>query len=487
MQAIAQRATKYPTLDELNAEMARRHHLDFMQYVWQKSAEPFIVGRHTRKICEMIDEAFVKFERGESTFLVIEVPFRHGKSDVISRNGPPHFLGRFPDQEVMLATYGDELANDLSRFARRIMGSPQYAKLYSKVKIAKDSSAADRWGIESHTGGMYAVGFGGAMTGRGYGFGIVDDYLKNRAQAESSTIRDKVWESFTQDFMTRRAPTSVTIILATPWHVDDLIGRIRREMASNPSFPRFEFVKFPAFSEEYPEGVLFPERFSHAWYESQKAVLGDYGFRALMQLDPRQKFGLLLKTDKIVVHDSISEFPQDLRAARFWDLASTVKDRLSPNPHWTAGVKGGLQMVAKADADGVRVPHLWVIDVKRCREEAPERDRLICKTARDDGPTIAVGVESVAGYKDTYAHVRETLRGLSIVSPVVPAGDKLVRASPLEPIFEAGNVHLLRGDWNDAFIGELADFPNGEYDDQVDALSGLYAMLALVPQWGVVR
>ena len=452
-----------------------------MRFAWQKPGDPLMVGIHTAAICERIDQAVSNFRKGTSSFLIVMVPFRHGKSDLVSRYLPPKFLGEFPDAEVLLATYGADLAGDLSRFARRIMDSQEYAGIFPGIGVAHDSSAVDRWGIEEHTGGMAAVGFGGAMTGRGYSLGIVDDYLKNRADAESRLIRDRIWDSFTNDFLTRRTPVSITIVLATPWHMDDLIGMVQKIMKEDPAFPRFEILRFSAFDESYPEGILFPERFSHAWYNEQRASLGSYGTASLLQCNPVQRHGNLLKTDKVQIVDSA---PEGLAWVRFWDPASTVKTVMKPDPDFTVGGKFSIRMIK--NEEGSTVPQLVVADIRRGRWEAPERDRIIIQTAKIDGPGVRIGVEAAGGYKDTYTRIQKILEGTSRVEPVYPATDKLVRASPLEPIFEAGNVLLVRGEWNQEYLDEIGEFPSGNHNDQTDSTSGGYTMLTTRrPTWGV--
>jgi predicted phage terminase large subunit-like protein len=471
MQAATEAPVKLPTLDELNQEMARRHHLDFITYTWTRG-EPYVVGRHTRAICDRIDRAIADYRAGRSTFIVVNVPFRHGKSEILSRHLPPHFLGLFPDQHVLLATYSAELAGDHSRDARRIMRSEQYQQVFPGVSVADDSSAADRWGIQGKAGGMFAVGFGGSMTGRGYACGLVDDFLKSREEAESALNRERVWQSFTNDFLTRRAPVSITFVLNTRWHQDDLVGRIQKAMSADPTFPRFEVITFPASSDGTfaPDTLLFPERFPAEWYAQQRAALGTYGTASLLQQNPIPRGGNLLKTGKIQIHNSMDEFPADLRYGRAWDLASTVKETLKADPDFTVGLKGAIQ-----DVQGV--PHIWIADVVRGQWEAPERDRRIVLAAQLDGGGVRVGTESVAGYKDTFTRLQQVLAGVATVQAIVPAGDKMVRASPLEPIFEAGNVHLLRAPWTADFLAELEAFPSGNHDDQVDALTGLWIML----------
>jgi hypothetical protein len=104
---------------------------------------------------------------------------------------------------------------------------------------------------------------------------------------------------------TGRGEVSITIVLATPWHVDDIIGRIRQSQKTDPEFPKFNFLKFPAMSERYPTGTLFPERFSRKWYTQRRAILDEYGFYSLMQLDPKKRGGNMLNTECVVRHKRV--------------------------------------------------------------------------------------------------------------------------------------------------------------------------------------
>ena len=441
-----------------------------MQYCWQKET-PFIIGCHTRIICEKIDNAIQQYRIGQSSFLILKVPFRHGKSDIASRYLPPHFLGLFPDEEVLLITYSAGLAHDFSRFARTLVRADQYKAIFSKINLDRDAAAVQHWQLADRMGAMNAAGLGGIMTGRGYSLGILDDYHKNRQEAESATIRERNWDSFTNDFLTRRSPVSITIILATPWHVDDIIGRAEKAMKADPDFPTFELITFPAMDDEYPSGYLFSERFPDNWYRSQAAALGTYGTASLLQCNPVSRSGNILKTDKVKIHE-IEDLPPGLRWARAWDLASTEKQLVKEDPDYTVGMLLAIEWRLPPEElnIGEKIPHLWIRDVMRGRWAAPERDRRIIQIAKIDGPGVRVGTESVAGYKDTYERLAEILKGIRSVAKITPPADLLIRVNPLEPIFEAGNVHLLRGDWNQTLLQEIGEYNSGSHDDQVAAM-----------------
>lgn len=463
---------------DVDAEFARRKHLEFIKMCWQKKTE-FIVGKHTQAICERIDKAVQDYNRGESTFLIIKVPVRHGKSDIVSRYLPPHFLGQFPDDEVIVSGYGQTLLNGFSKFARNILRSKQYKRLYPHIELSHDNASVETWGIEGRQGIASWTGVGGGITGKGYNLGIIDDFVKDREQAESELIRDKQWEWFTDVFSTRAAPISITIILATPWHVDDIIGRIENHINPDgerydPEFPKYEVINFPAKDDSYESGYLFSERFSEIWYKTKFALLGDYGSAGLLQCSPRKRGGNMFKVDRINIIDE-DQLPEGLAFNRGWDVASTEKERNKQDPDYTCGVKLAVRRVKKDYMDQP-IPEVYVWHVKRFQEEAPERNKQIKRYADIDGDTVRIGIESVAGYKDTYTIIRDELEGIRNVEKIGVVGDKVVRATPLEPIIEAGNFYIVRGRWNQAYLDEMESFPSGKHDDQVDGTITAYKM-----------
>ncbi len=449
--------------------LARRNFLYFAEHTRLSSA-PYLIGYHTRLIAQKLQEAVEKYVQGESTKLIITVPFRHGKSELSSRAFPPYVFGHIPDAEIMLVCYSAALASEFSRDAMQRIQSENYRKVFPQVQLDGKSKALTRWGIFNYRGKFAPVGIGGSITGKGADVLIVDDYLRSRSEAESVLMRDKIWSAFTNDLLTRLAPVHICIIVATRWHEDDLIGRILLEQSQNSNFPQFELLKFPAKSENYESCYLFPERFTADWYENQFASLGQYGASALLQCEPTARGGNLLVTDKMIWHDSLDEFPENLRYVRFWDLASSEKERVKNDPDYTVGTKLAVGIIEGKE-------HLFIADVQRVRAEAPARNRLIVSTAQMDGRGVRQGIEAVAGYKDTYTMIKELLKGVSIVEKVSVSGDKVSRASYLEPLFDAGFVHVLRATWNNAWLDELSAFPLGKHDDQVDSLAGAYAML----------
>ena len=457
--------------EKVKQEWARREHKEFVKYTWNE-AHSFIEGKHLDIICERIDKALDDYAAGKSTFLVIAVPFRHGKSQVISRYLPVNFIGKHPDAEVIAASHSQAFSNKLSRYARKVFNSKSYQSVYKNVRISSSSFRVGNWEIEGHNGSTTWAGIGTGIGGSGYSLGILDDYLKDRKSAESQIIRDNQWEWFTQVFLSRRAPVSITIVISTPWHTDDIIGRISKAKDDDPEFPDFEFLRFPGISQEYETGYLWPERFSESWYKSQRASLSSYGFQSLMQCDPVTRGGNVFQTDLIKIVD---EIPDGLRFVRGWDLASSKKEKLKTNPDWTVGVSLAVRYVDSPFKEiSEKIPQIFVRDVERIREEAPTRNERIKELALRE--KVKIGVEAFGAYKDAYTTMYNILNGLVMVEKMQLPGDKMTKAEPLEPIIAAGNFHILRGPWNDEYIKEFSDFPSGAHDDQVDATAVSYEL-----------
>ena len=458
-----------PAIKNLDGCLARSSHLDFMLQTWQRPRQPMLVGRHTRSICAIIDDAVKKYREGISSYLMIKVPFRHGKSDMVSRYLPPHFIGEFPDDEVLMASYGSDLVRGFSRFSRALIQSKEYQDIYQNIKLSKTERSVDNWGLEDEVGHVYWTGLGGTITGRGGSCIVVDDFFKGREEAESPTIRDKVWECLKNDIFTRAAPTCIFIIMATPWHVDDPFGRIEKEMAANPEFPRFQNVIFPAFDSSYGgDGTLFPERFNAAWYRAEKAVLGTYGTASLLQCSPKLRTGNRIRVDKMMFYDDL---PGDVVCARGWDLASSEAQVISDDPDYTVGIKVGARWLPTA-IPGEMIPVFFIDDIVRGRWEAPKRNRVIRDTAMADG-YIAQGIEGFGAYKDAYTTVAKVLKGIRTVKKSQLPGDKVTKWDLVAPAFEAGNVwfsNKIPMEIREAFIKEVSEAPGSAHDDFLDGL-----------------
>jgi predicted phage terminase large subunit-like protein len=454
----------FPSNQDIEDFRDRRDFRRFKRRVWWMPQD-LVEGPHSIALGNRLTKAVQDFKAGRSTFLKVKMPFRHGKSDDISRAFPAYILGelREHDPDLIIASYGAELSESFSRKVKSIIQSDDYRALYPQVEIDSRRDAIGTWAIKGSTGEISAVGVRGSITGKGGHVIVVDDFFKSREEAESEVFRNRVWEGLKDNILTRRAPVCIFIICATPWHTDDPFGRIEKEMAVNPDFPAFEDLTFPAESKTYPSGYLFPARYSVQWYKSQRATLGSYAAAGLLDCNPQVRTGGIFKTENIVYHDTLDGFPA-ISYRRGWDLASTQKERASSDPDYTAGALCG----ARHKKDGAL--EVWIKDVKFCREEAPTRDKMILDCHGTDGPAVQIKIESVAGYKDAYTTLKNRLRGKAMVHKVNALRDKVAKLAFLEAPFEAGNVHMLRAPWNELLVSQFRTFPHG-HDDGPDAVA----------------
>jgi predicted phage terminase large subunit-like protein len=254
------------------------------------------------------------------------------------------------------------------------------------------------------------------------------------------------------------------------WHEDDLVGRI----LNGPDASQWTVLTLPALAEENdPLGraageALCPDRFDETALEANRVILGDYVFSALYQQNPTPHEGRMFPRELVQIVDAV---PANHHPVRFWDKAG------SKQGDWTAGVKLSL-------CDGL----VYVEHVERCRLEALERRQRMRITAELDGPNIPVWIEQEpgSGGKDSAGDDVRVLVGFN--AHAEPAsGDKVVRAMPLAAQWQAGNVRIVRGDWNTEYLSEMERFPHGKYDDQVDASSGAFNKVALKPPAPSVR
>lgn len=227
---------KEAATDVINRRLARSHLVNFCAYThpeWE-------TGQHH----ERIGTALEALERGDIERLMIHAPPRHSKSEMASRRFPAWYLGKHPGHQILLSSYGDEIAEDLSRNVRNILRDPYYQVLFPETKLATDTTAAGRW--ETTAGGIFvAVGIGGAATGRGANLGIIDDPVKNRMDADSARIREVAWQWYHGVFRTRLMRGGKLLIMCTRWHEDDLAGRLLQTEGS-----KWTVLNLPAIEDE---------------------------------------------------------------------------------------------------------------------------------------------------------------------------------------------------------------------------------------------
>jgi predicted phage terminase large subunit-like protein len=424
---------------------------------------------------------------GSCTRLMIFCAPQHGKSCLVSEHLPAYWLGRRPDDPIILASYKGELAETKSRTARSIVESPKYAKLFPGIATDRSSRAVDYWQLQGHRGRLLAAGVGGSITGHGAQLGIIDDPVKDYEEAMSEPLREKAWDWYRNVFRTRVWESGAIILVMTRWHEDDLAGRLLRDNAGE-----WEVLRLPALAEHQAErdennerlGLLrglpdplgrkcgeplCPQRYSKDALEKLRRDSGSLAWAAQYQGVPRAAEGNRFKRQWFPI---VEAAPGSGQRVRYWDQAATADGGC-----YTAGV-----LMCRGQ-DGL----YFVEDVVRGQWSAGDRDKVMKQVAELDRQKygnghvrIWVEEEPGSGGKESAQAKIKLLAGHTVHAEKV-TGSKEVRAEPLAAHAEAGNVRLVRGAWNSDFLEELASFPNGRYSDQVDASSGAFNKLAAEP------
>lgn len=459
------------TLLQAEALLASRNFSDFKAYIFSR----YMHAPHL----ELVDKALTSVVRyiesggAEGTqFLVIEMPPRHGKSFTVSQMLPAWFLGRNPHKRVMLTGYQAELVTKFGRRIRNTIHGAKYSASFPNTRVSRDSSAAHSFETEDSEGegGLEALGILGGATGKGAHLLICDDLLRGRKDAESATIRNSVWDAFTNDIYTRLEPGGAVVVMGTRWHEDDPIGRICEQFGNvtRITIPALIETQEQADADPLGRGIgeaLWPARYPVEVLRVIRERMGEYGWSSLYGQSPTSPEGNKFKRAWFEQRFNRSDVPTITRRVRFWDLAMSEKT----SADYTAGV-----LLAEAE-DG----HIYVEDVKRELVDWGRLTEWLAGIMLDDGPDVAQGIEQ-QGYmsraiQDLNADVR--LRGYQIWG-YPKDKDKYTNALPLISKCAAGVVHLVKAYWNEPFVGELCAFPLGAYDDQVDAFAGAYHMLS---------
>lgn len=449
------------------AEIERRRRLERTR----KKAEPPLYNGWLKLACSgprytwdwdyqlKIEEALDRVTRGSLKRLMIFIPPRHGKSELVTVRYPIYRLELDPTIRIIIGAYNQTLASKFARKARKLGRE--------RLTLSDERTAVDDWET-SAGGGVRAVGVGSGITGQGGDIIIIDDPVKGRREAKSLTNRDLTYDWYTDDIYTRLEPGGAVILIQTRWHEDDLAGRI----LNSEDGKNWEVISLPAEAEAGdPLGraigdPLNPERYPKKELERLRTVLGK-AYYALYQQRPHEQEGDIFRRSWFsIVADT--EAPRLGKRVRYWDRAST-----QDGGDWTVGL-----LLCKPTGS----PDYIVEHLVRGQWSTAERDRIIKQTAEADRSRygrVEIMLEQEPGSSGV-----DVIRGLTsllagyIVRGDKVTGDKALRAEPVAAQAESGFIKLVRGSWNETFIDQVASFPDAPHDDIVDALSGAFNRLA---------
>lgn len=397
--------------------------------------------------------------------LIVTMPPRHGKSELVSKYTPAWVVGQNPSRRVILCSYEATFASSWGRKAREVL---QFnGDWFPGLKLKKSPAGAENWETDQG-GGMVTAGVGGPITGKGADLLIIDDPIKNAEEAASARIRENIWNWWTTTAYTRLEPKASVVLVQTRWHTDDLAGRL----LADTSGEKWTEIKYQAINAS--GAPLWPARYGAAALAKIRRAIGEYHWSALYQQSPLPDGGRVFDRAWFTI---VEAAPSEGRLCRFWDKAGsdTVGD-------WSAGVL----MLEHGNI-------YYVVDVVHGRWGPFERNNVIRQTAEIDNVKygqhrVQLWIEQEPGNGGKESAMI-SVRDLARFGPKLdkPHTDKVSRARPFSAQCEAGNVRLVAGPWVTEYLDELATFPVGAHDDQVDASSGAFNKLVLEPQPVAVR
>lgn len=414
----------------------------------------------------LLDEELVKLATGDSGRLIVELPPRHGKSELIGRYFPAWYLGTYPDRHVMYASYEARQARKYGRLVRNLLA--EVGPSLFNVEVARDAAAADLWCLAGHEGGMATAGVGGPLTGKGAHILIVDDPTKNSAEAESEAIQSRLWDWWESTALTRLEPGGGVIVVQTRWHLDDLAGRAMREQKSE----HWKEICLPALAEHNdplgrPEGApLWPEKFSAADLHKIRDNRELYWWLAMYQQQPTQS-----KT---------AEWPADyFEGPGLWfiDWPPHLLRVAALDPSKGGKNKGDYSAFALVGEDAAG--HLWV-DADLDRRPAGQMVADGVELCRQFRP-LALCVEGNAWQHLLGEQFVSALKaaGLYDVEPLVMENwvDKRMRIRRLDRWLGVKQMHFRDTAGGRLLVAQLRAFPRGP-DDGPDALEMATQVLA---------
>jgi predicted phage terminase large subunit-like protein len=432
-----------------------------------------IWGWWVEEVAWQLQRFYEEFEAGLRPKLALEAPPQHGKSwsvtDFIS-----WVAGRRPDKKTIFGSYSDELGIRTNLDLQRILTSETYHKIFPDTIIEESNvvTISDRWKRNSsliefigQAGSFRNTTVAGQINGLELHLGVIDDPLKGRAEAQSPTIRDKTWEWFASDFLSRFAKDGSLLIVMTRWHVDDILGRY---IAKTPDL---RVLRYPAIAEhDEPHRrkgeALFPEHKPLEFLLERKKLLTEASWEAMYQQHPIIVGGGMLPIEKLRVVPVFDRAGVQ-HSIRFWDKAGT-----EDGGAYTAGA------LMHQMRDGTYV----ISHVCRGQWSALDRERHIKAWADYDATQfksyeVYVEQEPGSGGKESAENTIRNLAGHRVYAERV-TGSKEIRAEPFCAQVQGGNMYLVAGEWVGNFLEEAEAFPAGKFKDQIDAAAGAFAKLA---------
>jgi predicted phage terminase large subunit-like protein len=454
--------------DELDAEetelvideMARRKEakaarLDLIEFCKLMQSD-YKVGEHHRRLANLLME----IAEGKKNRIAVNIPPRHGKSQLVSIYFPAWFLGKYPDKKVLMVSHTTDLAVDFGRKVRNLIDTPLYKQIFPTVSLAQDNKSAGRW--NTNVGGEYfACGVGSALAGRGADLLLVDDPHNEQDIINGNfDVFEKAYEWFTYGARTRLMPGGRVAIVQTRWHQDDLTGKVVRDMVQNEEADQYELVEFPAIFNEGTdqEAALWPEWLSLASLRQTKASMPVFQWNAQYQQNPTAEEASVVKREWWNWWKQETP-PQCEYVIMSLDAAAETHNRAD----FTAITTWGVFFNEEMDCHSI----ILLNSIKK-RLEFPELKDLAWKEWHEWNPDAFI-VEKKSAGTALYQELRRTGMPVMEYTPHRGSGDKLARLNSVADIVKSGLVWVPETRWAEEVVEEIAGFPFMSHDDLVDS------------------
>lgn len=448
-------------VDELDNRHKNQAAYDDLIEFCKRMMPDFIVGKHHRILADML----MGLEDGSKDRACVNIPPRHGKSQLVSIFFPAWFLGRNPDKKVMMVSHTTDLAVDFGRKVRNLLGLQDYKDIFPTVQLATDSKSAGRW--NTNMGGeYYACGVGSALAGRGAHLLLVDDPHSEQDVINGNfSVFEKAYEWFTFGARTRLMPGGRVAIIQTRWHMDDLTGRVVKDMSQNEKSDQYEVVEFPAIievegsnSEELVEKPLWPEFFDLEALERTKASMPLFQWNAQYQQQPTAEEAAIVKREWWQIWEKESP-PMCEYIIMSLDSAAEKHNRAD----FTALTTWGVFFNEETNAHNI----ILLNSIKE-RLEFPELKELAMEQYSMWDPDAFI-VEKKSSGVALYQEMRRMGLVIQEYTPHRGSGDKLARLNSVSDIIASELVWVPQTRWAEEVIEEIAGFPFMSNDDLVDS------------------
>ena len=431
-------------------DLCREAFMPFVKEMWPS----FIGGKHH----QIMADAFERVANGELKRLIINMPPRHTKSEFASYLFPAWYLGRFPEKKIIQTAHTAELAVGFGRKVRNLVGSPDYQAVFP-TKLSADSKAAGRW--NTNKGGDYfAIGVGGAVTGKGADVLIIDDpHSEQEAMQGNPGVYDRVYEWYSSGPRQRLQPGGSIVIVMTRWSKKDLTGQVITNSV-NREGDEWEVIELPAL---LPSGKpLWPEFWKQDELEAIKAEIPVGKWEAQYQQNPTSEEGAIIKRDMWRIWED-ERPPRCEYIIQSWDTAFEKNNRADYSACTTWGI------FYKTNDEGIDYANIILLDAFKERMEFPELKQMAYQMYKEWSPDTLIVEKKAAGAPLIYE-----MRKMGIpMSEYTPSkgSDKIARVNAISDLFASGLVWCPDKRWAEEVMEEVASFPNGDHDDLVDSTS----------------